>query len=78
MQARSLDQEDPLEKEMTNPFQYSCLGNPMDRGAWRLQTICCCCSVAQSCPALCDPMDSSTPGFPVLHQLPEVAQTHAH
>ena len=27
----------------------------------------CCCSVAQSCPALCDPMDCSTPGFPVLH-----------
>ena len=28
----------------------------------------CCCSVAQSCPTLCDPMDYSTPGFPVLHQ----------
>ena len=26
--------EDPLEKEMANPLQYSCLGNPMDRGAW--------------------------------------------
>ena len=36
----------------------------------------CCCSVAQSCPTLCDPMDSSTPGFPVLHHLPELAQTH--
>ena len=35
-------------------------------------------SVAQSCPTLCDPMDCSTPGFPVLHQLPELAQTHAH
>ena len=30
----------------------------------------CCCSVAQSCPTLCDPMDCSTPGFPVLHCLP--------
>ena len=38
----------------------------------------CCCSVAQSCPALCDPMDCSTPGFPVLHHLPEFAQTHVH
>ena len=38
----------------------------------------CCCSVAQSCPTLCDPMDCSTPGFPVLHQLPELAQTHIH
>ena len=38
----------------------------------------CCCSVAQSCPTLCDPMDCSTPGFPVLHYLPEFAQTHIH
>ena len=37
-----------------------------------------CCSVAQSCPTLCDPMDCSTPGFPVLHHLPELAQTHVH
>ena len=35
-------------------------------------------SVAQSCPTLCDLMDCSTPGFPVYHQLPELAQTHAH
>ena len=33
-------------------------------------------SVAQSCPVLCDPMDCSTPGFPVHHQLPELSQTH--
>ena len=35
-------------------------------------------SVAQSCPALCDPMNSSTPGLPVHHQLPEFTQTHVH
>ena len=35
-------------------------------------------SVTQSCPALCDPMDCSTPGFPIHHQLPELAQTHVH
>ena len=35
-------------------------------------------SVAQSCPTLCDPMDCSMPGFPVYHQLPELAQTHVH
>ena len=35
-------------------------------------------SVAQLCPTLCDPMDSSTPGLPVRHQLPEFTQTHAH
>ena len=35
-------------------------------------------SVAQSCPTLCNPMDWSTPGFPVHHQLPELTQTHVH
>ena len=35
-------------------------------------------SVIQSCPTFCDPMDCSTPGFPVIHQLPELAQTHVH
>ena len=35
-------------------------------------------SVCQSCPALCDPMDCSTPGFPVHHQLPELTQTYVH
>ena len=35
-------------------------------------------SVAQSCPTLCDPMNCSTPGLPVRHQLPESTQTHIH
>ena len=35
-------------------------------------------SVTQSCPTLCNPMDRSTPGFPVHHQIPEFAQTHIH
>ena len=35
-------------------------------------------SVTQSCPTLCDSMDCSTPGLPVHHQLPELAQTHVH
>ena len=37
-----------------------------------------CCSVTQSCLPLCKPMDCSTPGFPVLHHLLELAQTHVH
>ena len=37
-----------------------------------------CSSVAQSCPTLCDPMNGSTPGLPVHHQLPELTQTHVH
>ena len=42
------------------------------------QKCCCCPSVAQSCQTLFDPMDCSTPGLPVLHHLPELAQTHVH
>ena len=39
---------------------------------------CCCCSATQSCLTLCDPKDCSKPGFPGLHHLPELAQTHVH
>ena len=42
----------------------------------KFNLICCCCSVAQLCPVFCEPMHCSTPGFPVLHHLPEFAQTH--
>ena len=59
------------------------------QGAWQedlgvLKTVVlemlpgCCCSVAQSCLTLCDPMAYSTPGFPVLRHLPEFAQTQVH
>ena len=41
-------------------------------------SLCCCWSVAQLCPALCDPMDCGTRGFLVLHHLLEFAQTHVH
>ena len=41
-------------------------------------SFCCCCSFAQSCLNLCDPMDCSTPGFSVLHHLLELAQAHVH
>ena len=37
-----------------------------------------CCSVTQSCPTLCNPMNCSTPGFPVHHQVPESTQNHVH
>ena len=43
--------------------------------------VAVCCSVTKSCLTPCSPMDCSTPGFPVLHHLPEMcstcAQTHA-
>ena len=35
-------------------------------------------AVIKSCPTLCNPMDCGTPGFPVLHYLPELTQTHIH
>ena len=38
----------------------------------------CCCSVAQSSLTLCDSMDCSTPGYSVLHHLPELGWTHLH
>ena len=63
----------------------------MHTGFWRLSTkkgvdypssnffiLICYCSVTRSCSTLCNPMDSSTPGFPVHHHLPEFAQTHVH
>ena len=41
--------------------------------------LCCgCCSFVQSCSTLCNPMDFSTPGFPVLYHFMEFAQTHIH
>ena len=43
-----------------------------------LMVSCFFTSVAQLCPTVCDPMDCSSPGFPVHHQLPELAQTHVH
>ena len=38
----------------------------------------CYCSFTQLCLTLCNPMDCSTPGFPVFHHLLEFAQTHVH
>ena len=67
--------------------------NSMERGAWqttvhgvpkyltRLSAYALgppFSSVAQSYPTLCDPMNRSTPGLPVHHQLPEFTQTHVH
>ena len=72
-----------------SPLQHSGLENSMDcvvHGVIKSQTqlsdfhllTCKFSSVAQSCLTLCNPMDCSTPGFPVHHQLPEPTQTHVH
>ena len=50
----------------------------MALGHLSAMVTCCCCSVAQSYTTLCDPTDCSMPGFPVHHQLLELAQTQVH
>ena len=61
------------------------LGMHMPHGSWESwepnkshSLTISCCSILQSCLTLCNPMDCSTPGCPVLHHLPEPAQTHVH
>ena len=49
----------------------------LEASGWVKQDLISC-SVAQSCLTLCDPMDCSMPGFPVLHYLLEFVQSHAH
>ena len=48
-----------------------------DSFGWGYSLFCCCCSVAKSV-WLCNPMDCSMSGFPVLHYLPEFPQIHVH
>ena len=62
-------------RETASSFQTRVLSN---LHATVLAAVLICCSVTQSCPALGDPMDCSTPGFPVLHHFPELASTHVH
>ena len=59
------------EKVMGDPPIYS----QLVRSAYDISQFC---SVAQSCLTVFDPMDCSTPGFPVHHQLPELTRTHVH
>ena len=64
-----LDWEYPLEKGKAT--HSSILG-------WKIPWTIQFSSVAQLCPTLCYPMNHSTPGLPVHHQLPEFTQTHVH
>ena len=43
-----------------------------------IPSVLCCCLVSKLCLILCDPMDFSTPGFPVPHHLQEFAQIHVN
>ena len=64
----------PLRMKARGPSE----GDYLAAAKWWMPGYYCCCSVAKSYPTLCDPMDCSTPGFPVLHHLLELAQTHVH
>ena len=55
-------------------FGFVCL---LNNGTWKFCTQSVS-SVSQSCPTLCNPMNRSTPGLPVHHQLPKSTQTHVH
>ena len=93
-QVRSLAWEDPLEKEMAPHSSTLAWKIPWMEEQGRPQSMASLrvgykwstslllsfqfSSVAQSCPTLCNPMNRSTPGLPVHHQLPEFTQTHVH
>ena len=79
----------PILHSWNKPFfflvmMYCYAGGPQDHlqvggCTWRTQhRVVLISSVTQSCPTLCDPMNCSTPGLPVYHQLPESTQTHVH
>ena len=70
-----LPQSPFLEKDQINQIRNEKWEVTTDNAEiWSIQFS----SVTQLCPTLCDPMDCSTPGFPVHHQLPEFTQTHVH
>ena len=85
----SLGQEDPLEKRTATHSSILFWRIPWTVEPGGLQFLglqrvhigsvyILTCSVAQSCLTFCNPMDCSTPGFPILHSLLEFAQIHVH
>ena len=59
-----------------NPFYLEIILDSQKSCQYSRELPNCCCSVTKSWPTLCDPIHCSTPDFPVLHFLPEFAQTH--
>ena len=83
-----------LRSPVPHPKLQTCLNTMQDEytaktgGVFRVNAVCVYMSVlrdtvqftslTQLCPTLWDPMNHSTPGLPVHHQLPELTQTHVH
>ena len=60
----------------SNPFFTHTHTHALSEEVWGYLLISV--QFTQSCPTVCDPMNCSTPGFPIHHQLPKLAQTHVH
>ena len=75
-----LKQQARLDLHPQQILEFSFRANHKEMVVYRWHRICFnpFSSVAQSYPTLCDPMNRSTPGLPVHHQLPEFTQTHIH
>ena len=68
-----------VDLQPVNNQQLGCRMRPfVHQGKWWNRSLGCYCSVAKLCLILCDLMDCGTPGFPVLHHLPEFPQTRVH
>ena len=65
-------------QDHSHPRYLSCLPGWLLPQKKNLFSLTVFSSVSQSCLTLCDPMNGSTPGLPVHHQLPEFTQTHVH
>ena len=61
-----------------NAAHLASLSFTISQSLLKLVSIESVSSVTQLCPTRCNSMDCSTPGFPVHHQLPDLAQTHVH
>ena len=81
-QVQSLSWEDPLEKGLATPSSILARSIPWTEELGGLQSTGSQRTLhsvqSLSCVQLCDPMDCSTPGLPVHHQLLEFTQTHVH
>ena len=67
-----------VSKRGMQPYWHCFIADGIFVGLWPIEVQGNCCWVAQSCLTLCDPMDCSMTGFPVLNHFLESTQTHVH